>query len=622
MDSGRYEGLGADGGNGSGAGKGDGAMDTIGAGEKWTGDGALAEHSKGAIKAGDRSLAGNGAGEMKSGDEPLAANSAGVIRTGDGSLAGNGAEEMKTGDGPLAGNGAEEMKTGDGPLAANSAGVIRTGDGRFARKAVPVSEAQQRVLDAADGQRLGCELVPLREIGGRRLAQSLAATSDWPPFARSGLDGYAVRAADVAHAAPDNPAQLRVIASVAAGKLAPAPVVPGTAARIMTGASVPEGADAVVMLEQTAEASPADGTAAVLVKRAAVPGQNIAPRGEEFRLGDALARPGTVLRPGHAAVLGTFGYAEVPVHRQPRVAVFATGSELLPVEAALAPGQIRDSNSCMVAAMVEQSGAMPLLCGTLPDEPLAVAAAFARVWDSADVIVTTGGVSVGDYDVMTDLIRTVKTGEWQGMKKAAAAAQPDRQDMQAEAVNDAPTVPERQPGEAAGLQTGEMHDMPASQNPLKGEAGEQPAKEQPAKEQPADCLVLFDRVAMRPGSPTSAALLDGKLLFALSGNPGACFVGFELFVRPALLRLQGTTEALPQTVTAELLNDVSKPSPHTRYIRTKLINKKDGRLYADPLAFNKSSMMASIADSDGLAVIPSGSRGAEAGELIEVILIP
>ncbi len=471
--------------------------------------------------------------------------------------------------------------TGSGALGLEQAG-------RFNRKAVKVEEAQQRVLAAADGLRLGSELVPLRASGGRRLAQTIEASSDWPPFARSGLDGYAVRAADIAGASPEQPAELRVIDSVAAGGLALAAVQKGTAVRIMTGAAVPEGADAVVMLEQTADAMLADGSPAVLIKRAGTAGQNIAPRGEEFRRGSALAVPGTLVRPGHVALLGTFGYAEVAVHKRPRVAVFATGSELLPVEAPLAPGQIRDSNSCMVAAMIEQSGAEPVLCGSLPDEPAAVAAALASAWADADLIVTTGGVSVGDFDVMSDIFRSIKNG-----------SETNRQNRLFRDSSFPPDGHISNPGRAS-----------AEGNEARTAGNE------------AASRVLFDRVAMRPGSPTSAAVIGGKLLFALSGNPGACFVGFELFVRPALLRIQGVKEALPRTVRAQLHTAVDKPSPHDRFVRTRLISRSDGCLLADPLAFTKSSMMASIADAEGLAVIPSGSKGAEAGEIIEVILIP
>lgn len=456
--------------------------------------------------------------------------------------------------------------------------------GRFNRQAVKVGEAQKRVLAAAAGMRLGSELVPLRASGGRRLAQTIAASSDWPPFARSGLDGYAVRAADIAEAAPQQPAALRVVDSVAAGGVALAAVQKGTAVRIMTGAAVPEGADAVVMLEQTAEARLADGSPVVLIKRAGLAGQNIAPLGEEFRRGSTLAVPGTLVRPGHVALLGTFGYAEVAVHKRPRAAIFATGSELLPVEAPLAPGQIRDSNSCMVAAMLEQSGAEPIICGSLPDEPDAVAAALAGALSYADLIVTTGGVSVGDYDVMSDIIRSIKNGSGANGQNSPFS----------------------------------NYSFPA-ENPVQVLDKEAEAH-LPFNE--TENRVLFDRVAMRPGSPTSAAVIGGKLLFALSGNPGACFVGFELFVRPALLRMQGVMEALPRTVRAELLTAVDKPSPHDRFVRTRLISQSDGRLLADPLAFSKSSMMASIADAEGLAVIPSGSKGAEAGETIEVIIVP
>jgi len=455
--------------------------------------------------------------------------------------------------------------------------------GRFNRRAVKVSEAQRLVLEAAGGLVCGSELVPLQAIGGRRLAQSLQATSDWPPFTRAGLDGYAVRAADTALATADEPAALRVIAAVAAGELAPAPVQPGTAARIMTGAAVPEGADAVVMLEQTAEAVLADGSAAVLIKRAAVPGQNVAPQGEELRLGSALAVPGTLLRPGHAAMLGSFGYAEVPVRKRPRVAIFATGSELLPVGAPLAAGKIRDSNSPMVAAMAEQSGAVPLLFGTLPDEPAAVAAALARIWDDADLIVTTGGVSVGDYDVMAEIMATIKRGE--GMSKLFA---------------------------------GDMA-LPLGSNRLERNN----AKENGGIEHAWAEKLLFDRVAMRPGSPTSAAQLGNKLLFALSGNPSACFVGFELFVRPALLRIAGASaeDVLPQRVSALLSAAIDKPSPHDRYVRSRL-RFENGRLLAEPLMYAKSSMMASLAEANALAVIPGGARGALAGDLVELLLLP
>lgn len=425
--------------------------------------------------------------------------------------------------------------------------------GRFNRRAVRVDEAQRRVLAAAE--RVASEHVPLAEAGGRRLAQQLLATSDWPPFARAGLDGYAVRAADTAGASPEAPASLRIVDTVAAGGLALAAVQPGTAARIMTGAPVPPGADAVVMLEQTAEGL-AGGERTALVKAAARPGQNVAPQGEEFRLGSPIAEPGELLRPGHIALLGTFGYASVPVYRRPRVAVFATGNELLPVAAPLAPGLIRDSNSAMVAAMIRQHGGEPLLCGALPDEPEAVREALRGIGGAADLIVTTGGVSVGDYDAMAMLLRSLPRYE-----------------------------------------------------------------EEPGWSSASPETLLFNRVSMRPGSPTSAAWMNGKLVLALSGNPGACFSGFELLGVPALRAMQGDPSPYRRKVHALLAREIGKGSPHDRYVRVSLQYGEDGRLYADPLAFGKSSMTASIAEAEALAVIPSGSSGAEAGRIVEAWLL-
>lgn len=427
------------------------------------------------------------------------------------------------------------------------------GASRFNRRAVKVEDALKLVLEAAvPGRR---ETVPLRQAGGRWLAEALAATTDWPPFPRSGLDGYAVRSADTALATTDSPAMLRVAGTVAAGGIALAPVEPGTAVRIMTGGAVPKGADAVVMLEQTADEVLAGGEPAVRVKCAAAAGQNIAQPGEEYRLGSALAEPGTRIRPGHVALMGTFGYADVPVYARPRVAIVATGNELLPVEAQLQAGCIRDSNSGMIAAMVEQCGGEALLLGRLADDPEAVEAALASALEQADLVVTTGGVSVGDFDVMAAIIR--------GIRKSGDS-----------------------------------------------EHGTGPR-------------LLFDKVAMRPGSPTSAAVVDGKLLFALSGNPGACFVGFELFVRPAIMRLQGASAeaAKPSQVTATLAADFAKGSPHERFVRTRLISRGGG-LLADPLAFNKSSMMASIPEADGLIRLPAGQAGAVSGSIVNVIVLP
>ena len=423
---------------------------------------------------------------------------------------------------------------------------------RFNRRAVPVRDAQERLLTAlnrVEQPRL-VEHTALWESNGRRLAQALSATSEWPPFPRAGLDGFAIRSADVQDASADKPVTLRVIDAIAAGEVSRAIVESGTAVRLMTGAAVPEGADAVVMLEQTAHALMAGGTA-VQVKHAAAPGQNVAQPGEEFRLGSALSGPGTLITPGHIAVFGTFGYAEVSVFAKPRIAVFATGGELLPVGAQLEPGRIRDSNSAMLAALVARSGGEPVLFGALPDRLDQVTAAIDVALASCDGVMTTGGVSVGDYDVMAEFMNSI-------------------------------------------AESGEYNRAPAE--------------------------VLFSKVAMRPGSPTSAAIIGDKPLLALSGNPGACYVGFELFGRPFIRHRLGDEAALSVTVQAQLLHDIDKGSPHERFVRCRLV-VQDGQLQADPLGYGKSGMMASLPETHGLIRVASGSRGAAAGEQVEVLLL-
>ncbi|WP_127533369.1 molybdopterin molybdotransferase MoeA [Paenibacillus kobensis] len=455
---------------------------------------------------------------------------------------------------------------------------------RFRRRSVKVAEAQSRIMETVEAwmeRKARMDMVPLHRSGGRRAARRMHATCDWPPFDRSGVDGFAVRAEEVAGAAPDCPAVLRIAGTVAAGD-APEALMPGTAMRIMTGAMIPEQADAVVMLEQTvdAEAGAASGIefsrragsaddGYVRIKQPAQTGQHIAPRGEELQKGAPLIERGELIRPGHVALLGTFGYTEVPVCARPRIAIFATGSELLPVGQPLRPGQIRDSNSAMLAAMVEQSGGEAEMYGSLPDELPAVREALREAWDTADIIVTTGGVSVGDYDVMAELMRSVlRRDTARGLRESGGDE--------------------------------ELHRIDAADG---------------------EDELLFNRVSMRPGSPTSAARIGGKLLFALSGNPGACFVGFELFVRPALLALQGESKPLPRVVQARLASGFDKGSPHDRYVRVSLRDSQGYRI-AEPLGFAKSSMMVSIPAADGLALIPSGSAGAAAGETVDILLIP
>lgn len=388
---------------------------------------------------------------------------------------------------------------------------------RFARRAIPAEEALRRVL--AYAKPLGAETVPLAACYGRRAAAAVSLDAPVPHFRRSGMDGYAVRAADTAAAASASPAELPVVGAIACGDVPTRALPPGAAMRIMTGAMVPDGADAVVMLEAT---EPGRDAAGAPIMR--------------------LRRPGAWLGPAEIALLATAGVEAAAVVRKPRAALLATGSELLPPSAPLTPGKIRNSNAYMLAAQTLSAGAEPELVGGVPDSLEALLAAVDRAFAACDIVVTTGGVSVGDYDVVTELL-----GAWDGE-------------------------------------------------------------------------LLFNKVQMRPGSVTSAAVRDGKLLMGLSGNPGACFAGFELFVRPALRAMQGDPSPAPPALPATLAEPFAKTNAYPRYVRGRCWSD-GGRLFASAAADDKSSRLLPGLGADCFVVIPPGGSGLPAGAPVTAVLL-
>ncbi|MBP1992952.1 molybdopterin molybdotransferase MoeA [Paenibacillus eucommiae] len=421
---------------------------------------------------------------------------------------------------------------------------------KFGRETISVQQARERLLPYI--KPIQTEQVPLVLAFGRRMAQTIYAAHPVPHFRRSGVDGYAVRAVDIAAASAIHPVELEVVEHIPCGTIPLKRVGAGEASRIMTGAPVPDGADAVVMLEMTQTQEDgqhaADPTVLrgsgkkVWIKKALQSGNNLTPVAGEISQGELLLSEGTWIGAGVAAILATFGCGDVAVYRKPRVAIFSTGSELLDVTMELEPGRIRNSNSYMLAAQVEAAGGIPVIMPALSDHADQVQAALIQAFESADCVITTGGVSVGDYDVLVEVF-----GSWQG-------------------------------------------------------------------------TLLFNKVAMRPGSPTSAAVWQDKLLFALSGNPGASFVGFELFVRPALESMQGHQQPCCEAATAFLDVDYDKGSAYPRYVRgtTRIEN---GCLWVRPAGADKSSIMVSIKDADCLIQLPAGGSGFRRGELVAIQML-
>lgn len=407
------------------------------------------------------------------------------------------------------------------------------------RTPIPVGEAVKKIMDY---QTNGItEFVSINESFGRYLSEDLTATSDVPHFDRSPYDGFAVRSFDSQEASQENPVEFEVVDHIGAGHVTSKQVGAFQAVRIMTGAQMPAECDAVVMLE-LAKDYEKDGKKFMSIKRTYKPGDNVSFSGEDAKKGDSLVKKGTKINPGIQAILATFGYAQVPVAKKPTVGLFATGTELLEVDDPLEPGKIRNSNSYMISAQIERAGAEVLYFGKLPDEFDTCYEAVKNALGKVDILITTGGVSVGDYDYL-------------------------------------PAIYEKMEAE-----------------------------------------VLFNKVSMRPGSVTTVAQFEGKLLFGLSGNPSACYVGFELFARPIIRRMLFVEKPHLRKEKAILKVDFPKPNPFTRFVRTAL-TVLDGRLMAAPSGVDKSNIVMSLAGANSLMVLPGGTRGFETGNEVDVLLL-
>lgn len=240
--------------------------------------------------------------------------------------------------------------------------------------------------------------LPLAEALGLAAAEAITSGEQVPPFTNSAMDGYAVRAADLAEASPESPARLRVLGDLAAGAMPDRPVAPGTAWRIMTGAPLPDGADSVVPVEDTIR-----GEGWMETRKPQRKGIHIRLAGEDIQAGLALVAPGQALRPGDLGVLAAVGLSAVPVHPRVRVAVLTTGDELVDASEKPGLGQIRDANIHAICAQVAACGAIPVPFARVPDDRAALASVLREAMQ-ADAILTTGGISVGDYDFMKGML--------------------------------------------------------------------------------------------------------------------------------------------------------------------------------------------------------------------------
>ena len=280
---------------------------------------------------------------------------------------------------------------------------------------VPLASAKARVLAACVPLRPTA--VPLNDALGCVTSVPLRADESVPPFANTAMDGFAVRADDTA----DAPVTLTVVGTLAAGAAPDITVGPGEAVRIMTGAPIPPGADAVVMVEQT---TAADDGGTVVIRTTVGPGNHVRPAGDDMREGDEVFPAFTVLQPGHLGVLAALGVRKVPVFTRPRVGVLSTGDELVDEARDLKPGEIRDANRTTLLALTRQAGFDGVDLGIARDDPDAIRAAFAAAVKECDAVITSGGVSVGDFDYVKVVLDELSGGTMQWMQVAIKPAKP------------------------------------------------------------------------------------------------------------------------------------------------------------------------------------------------------
>ena len=392
-----------------------------------------------------------------------------------------------------------------------------------------VDEARQRMLDTIP-------ILPAEKRGilactGYVLAEALHATENIPPFDNSAMDGYAVRAADVKNATEKHPAVLSVVEMIAAGYAPTKQVAAGQASRIMTGAMMPQGANAVIMQEVTQQ----EGDEVKIFESIDTAG-NVRFTGESVAEGQQVMGKGKHLRPPEVSMLASLNCAEATVHRKPSVAIVSTGDELTRLGEPLEPGKIRDSNRYGLYAQVEEAGGIPIDMGIAPDDEAETERIFRAALAKADALITSGGVSVGEHDVVKTVL--AKLGK-----------------------------------------------------------------------------INFWRVAMKPGKPQAYGIADGKPIFGLPGNPVSSLVVFELFVRPALLKMAGHKDLLRPTFKATLTETITNRDGRVNYMRA-ILKVSDGQITAETTGPQGSGILHSLVLANGLITIPTAAT-LQAGEKVD-----
>jgi molybdopterin molybdotransferase len=412
---------------------------------------------------------------------------------------------------------------------------------------ITVEQALEKILEHIDV--LGVEESPILSCLGQVLAENISSDINIPPLDNSAKDGYAVRAADTKGASRKSPRVLRVIGTIIAGSISRTRVEPGTAVRIMTGAPIPKGADAVVKFEDTDQAGWGADASQIGILAEVTPGLEIRRAGEDIAKGMRLLVKGTVIRPAEVGALASLGRTSVKVIRRPVVAILATGNELVDVTQPLSEGKIYNTNSYSLAALVLRYGGIPRILGIASDVEDSLIARLHLGLD-ADMLLTSGGVSLGDYDIVRDVL--AKEGE-----------------------------------------------------------------------------IVFWQVRQQPGKPLVfgmiRALGDGggvrKIpLFGLAGNPVSAMLNFELFARPAMLKMMGRKKLAKPVIKAIIEEPIANTDGRRIFARA-VVQKRNGKYFARLTGPQGSGILTSMMLANGLVIVPEDKPGFKKGDSVQVIML-
>jgi molybdopterin molybdotransferase len=418
---------------------------------------------------------------------------------------------------------------------------------------ISVEEALERILQEVNI--LEEQSVPILDSLELTLAEDIKSDINVPPLDNAVMDGYAVWSHDTKGASEESPRFLRVIDTVMAGSISECHVVLGTAIRIMTGAPIPKGADSVVQFENTDEERRKESGAnhpitEIGILREVESGSNIRHTGEDIACGAVALRKGTVMRSAEIGLLASLGHARVKVIHRPVVCILTTGNELVDINQRLPEGKIYDSNTYSIASLVKRNGGIPKILGIALDREDSLVTKFRQGGVDADMIITIGGISTGDYDIVKDIL----------------------------------------------AEEGEMVFWKLRMKPGK--------------------LLGFGRLKRHSKGCTAKSIL----LFGLPGNPVSCMVSFELFVRPALLKMMGKKKFAKPTVEAIMEQSITKTGGRRIYDRV-IVERRGNQYFARLTGPQGSGILTSMSCANGLVVIPEDKKEVNKGEVVQVIML-